>query len=56
VPLRPREVEVVPGERGPSVRLTGATAERAAELGVSVQISLTHGRDLAAAVAAASPS
>jgi holo-[acyl-carrier protein] synthase len=54
MPLRPREVEVVPGDRGPSVRLTGAAAERADELGVSVQVSLTHGRELAAAVAAAS--
>ena len=54
LPLRPREVEVVPGDCGPSVRLTGVAAERANELGVSVRVSLTHGRELAAAVAAAS--
>jgi holo-[acyl-carrier protein] synthase len=54
LPFRPREVEVVPGERGPSVRLSGATAQRAAELGVSLEVSLTHGRELAAAIAAAS--
>jgi holo-[acyl-carrier protein] synthase len=53
IPLRPHDVEVVPGEAGPSVRLTGAAAERAGELGVSVRVSLTHGRELAAAVAAA---
>jgi len=51
LPLRPREVEVVPGECGPSVRLSGAAAERAAKLGVGVHISLTHGRELAAAAA-----
>jgi len=33
----------------PSVRLSGAAAARAAELGVRVEISLTHtGRDAAA--------
>ena len=55
IPLRPREVEVVPSDSGPSVRLTGAAAERASELGVDVRVSLTHGRELAAAVAAAAP-
>jgi holo-[acyl-carrier protein] synthase len=55
VPLRPREVEIVSGAGGPSVLLTGVTAERAVELGVGIQVSLTHGQDLAAAVAAASP-
>jgi len=54
IPLRPRDVEVVVvGGRGPAIRLSGAAAERAAELGVSVRVSLTHGREVAAAVAAA---
>lgn len=49
--LRPLEVEVV-GEGGPpSVRLHGAAAARAAELGVAVEVSLTHDRELAGAVA-----
>jgi holo-[acyl-carrier protein] synthase len=44
-----RDVEVVSGEGAPSVRLHGGVAQRAAELGVEVQISLTHtGRDAAA--------
>jgi holo-[acyl-carrier protein] synthase len=51
----PREVEVVAGEGAPRVRLTGSAAARAAELGVSVQVSLTHGRDLAAAAAILEP-
>ena len=51
IPLRPREVEVVPQDDGPSVRLSGGAADRAAELGVTVQVSLTHGRELAAAAA-----
>jgi holo-[acyl-carrier protein] synthase len=45
-----REVEVVAGEP-PSVRLSGAAAEAAA--GRSVQVSLTHSRETAAAVAVA---
>ena len=51
----PRDVEVVAGEDGPSVRLGGAAAARAAELGVRVEVSLTHGRDLAAAAAVLEP-
>ena len=48
----PRDVEVVGGgDEPPRVRLSGAAAERAAQLGVSVSISLTHTRALAAAVA-----
>ena len=55
IPLRPRDVEVVAaGDHGPSIRLSGIAANRAAELGVTVQVSLTHGRELAAAVAEAS--
>jgi holo-[acyl-carrier protein] synthase len=47
-----RDVEVVGGGDGPpSVRLYGAAAGRAAELGVEVEISLTHTRRDAAAVA-----
>ena len=43
-----REVEVIAGEP-PSVRLSGRVAEAAAER--SIEISLTHSRDYAAAVA-----
>ena len=49
-----RDVEVVAGEDRPSVRLSGAAAERAAALGVEVAVSLTHSRGHAAAVAVAS--
>jgi holo-[acyl-carrier protein] synthase len=51
----PRDVEVVAGEGGPWVRLAGAAAARADELGVTVRISLTHGRELAAAAAILEP-
>ena len=46
-----RDVEVVATESAPEVRLTGAAARRAAELGVQPRISLTHTRETAAAVA-----
>jgi len=47
-----RDVEVLGGGDGPPrVRLSGAAAQRAAELGVEVEISLTHTRRDAAAVA-----
>ena len=46
-----RDVEVVATESAPEVRLTGAAAQRAAELGVQPRISLTHTRETAAAVA-----
>lgn len=46
-----RDVEVLGGDGPPQVRLHGAVAERAAELGVEVHISLTHTRRDAAAVA-----
>jgi len=50
--LRPREIEVVGGGDGPpSVRLHGAAAARAAELGARVHISLTHTKTMAGAVA-----
>ena len=46
-----RDVEVVGGDGPPEVRLHGAVAERARELGVEVRVSLTHTRSEAAAVA-----
>lgn len=48
-----REVEVVATDTAPEVRLSGAAARRADELGVSVAISLTHTHTTAAAVALA---
>jgi holo-[acyl-carrier protein] synthase len=47
-----RDIEVVAGEP-PTVRLSGRAAEAAQ--GLDVQISLTHSRDNAAAVALAEP-
>ena len=48
----PHDVEVVSGQTGvPSVRLSGHAAARAAELGASVVVSLTHTRGMAGAVA-----
>jgi holo-[acyl-carrier protein] synthase len=50
----PHDVEVVATEGAPMVRLSGHAAARAAELGVSeVQLSLTHSRGMAGAVAVA---
>src|SRR6476620_2688629 len=55
-PLAPREIEVVNDEAGaPELRLHGAAAERADELGVELRVSLTHSRENAAAVVIASP-
>jgi holo-[acyl-carrier protein] synthase len=45
------EVEVVATGAQPEVRLSGAAAERARELGATPRISLTHTRTTAAAVA-----
>jgi holo-[acyl-carrier protein] synthase len=46
------DVEVLGGGNGPpDLRLSGRAAERAAELGVSVEISLTHSKGMAGAVA-----
>ena len=50
--LRFREVEIL-GGGAPEVRLHGLAAARAAELGVTVSVSLTHSRRDAAAVAIA---
>ena len=47
-----RDVEVLGGGDGPpSVRLSGRAAERADELGVAVEVSLTHSKGMAGAVA-----
>jgi holo-[acyl-carrier protein] synthase len=46
--LRPLDVEVLGGG---ALRLHGAVAARASELGVEVAVSLTHSRDTAGAVA-----
>ncbi|MBA2580937.1 MAG: holo-ACP synthase [Thermoleophilaceae bacterium] len=46
-----RDVEVVATATAPEVRLSGAAAQRARELGVSAEVSLTHTRTTAAAVA-----
>lgn len=51
-----REVEVVVDELGaPAVQLSGRVEQRARELGVDVEVSLTHVRELAAAVASTVP-
>lgn len=47
-----REIEVLAGEP-PTVRLSGRAAEAGG--GLEIQISLTHSRDFAAAVAVAGP-
>lgn len=46
-----RDVEVVATETAPRIELSGLAAVRAAELGKHPQVSLTHTRDTAAAVA-----
>ena len=46
-----RDVEVIGDGGPPQVRLHGAVAARAGELGVKVEVSLTHTRRDAAAVA-----
>ena len=48
-----RDVEVVSEGGKPTIRLSGVAAERAIELGVHVEVSLTHTRRDAAAVAVA---
>ncbi|HYY20731.1 MAG TPA: holo-ACP synthase [Thermoleophilaceae bacterium] len=49
------DVEVVATATAPAVRLQGAAAARASELGVVPLISLTHDRELAAATAVLAP-
>jgi holo-[acyl-carrier protein] synthase len=46
-----RDVEVVATGAAPEVRLSGGVAQRAAELGVTAVVSLTHTDSTAAAVA-----
>ncbi|HSO99313.1 MAG TPA: holo-ACP synthase [Solirubrobacteraceae bacterium] len=48
-----QDVEVLSTGAAPSIRLHGAAAARAEELGVEIAISLTHTRGDAAAVAVA---
>jgi holo-[acyl-carrier protein] synthase len=50
-----RDIEVTSAGGPPQVTLHGAAEQRAAELGVSVRISLTHTRSEAGAVAIAAP-
>jgi holo-[acyl-carrier protein] synthase len=50
-----RDVEVLASDGPPEVRLSGAAAQRASALGVEVQVSLTHTRRQAAAVAITRP-
>ncbi len=50
-----RDVEVVATRTAPQLRLDGAAAGRARTLGVSVEVSLTHTRTTAGAVAVAAP-
>jgi holo-[acyl-carrier protein] synthase len=50
-----REVEVVATGAAPELRLTGAVAARASELGVRASISLTHTDTTAGAVAVLEP-
>jgi phosphopantetheinyl transferase (holo-ACP synthase) len=50
-----REIEVVSDGGKPTIRLAGKAAARADALGVKVQVSLTHTRRDAAAVAIAAP-
>jgi holo-[acyl-carrier protein] synthase len=45
------DVEVVGGGGPPRIRLAGAAAARAQALGATVDVSLTHSRDMAGAVA-----
>jgi holo-[acyl-carrier protein] synthase len=48
-----RDVEVVGDGGPPQIKLHGAVAARAGELGVHVEVSLTHSRREAAAIAIA---
>ena len=50
-----RDIEVIATPAAPAVALHGSAAVRAAELGVEVQISLTHTGSEAAAVAIIAP-
>jgi holo-[acyl-carrier protein] synthase len=50
----PLDVEVISGAP-PRVHLSGRAARRAGELGVTVEVSLTHTRGMAGAVAVIAP-
>ena len=50
-----RDVEVVSTDAAPELRLSGSVAARAAELGVSASVSLTHTDTTAGAVALVQP-
>lgn len=50
-----RDVEVVPGDPAPAIRLSGSAAERARDLGVVPLVSLTHERSVAGAAAVLRP-
>jgi holo-[acyl-carrier protein] synthase len=50
-----RDVEVVATEAAPEIRLSGSAGRRAAELGVTARVSLTHTETLAGAVALLHP-
>jgi holo-[acyl-carrier protein] synthase len=53
-PLAPREVEITgSGRETPRLRLHGRAAAAAAEQGVALHVSLTHSRELAAAIVVA---
>ena len=49
--LRCQEIEVLKGGAAAGLRLSGEAARRAGELGAEVKISLSHEREMAAAVA-----
>jgi holo-[acyl-carrier protein] synthase len=51
--LRPLEIEVISGAAEARVVLHGAARARAGELGLSVEVSMTHSRETAGAVALA---
>jgi holo-[acyl-carrier protein] synthase len=54
--MRMHEIEVQGGGEGPpSLRLSGSAAEVARAAGVSLSVSLTHSRELAAATVVARP-
>jgi holo-[acyl-carrier protein] synthase len=53
-PVAPRDVEVV-GSQPPRLRLHGAAALAAERQGIGLEVSLTHSREIAAAVVVAAP-
>ncbi len=53
--VSPREIEIVSDHGRPGVRLHGSAAEEARERGLELGVSLTHSREMAAAVVIASP-